>query len=75
MGDSVHRVLRSSLLVGSCAFLAFQAAAQQPWLEGIATGKTRVIDLSYPISDKMVAWPGDARAFEAKINATVEKNG
>ena len=44
-------------------------------LEEIASGKTRVIDLSYAISDKMVPWPGDAKAFEAKINATVEKNG
>ncbi|HSC44905.1 MAG TPA: cyclase family protein [Candidatus Acidoferrum sp.] len=46
-----------------------------PALDGIATGKARVIDLSYAISDKMVPWPGDAKAFEAKTNATVEKNG
>ena len=49
--------------------------AQKPSVEEIASGKTRVIDLSYAISDKMVPWPGDAKAFEATTNATVEKNG
>jgi len=52
-----------------------QIKGQAPVLDGIANGKTRVIDLSYAISDKMVSWPGDAKAFEAKSNATVEKNG
>jgi kynurenine formamidase len=75
MGRSVRGVVRSSVLIGGCAFFALQASAQQPSLEGIAAGKTRVIDLSYPISDKMVPWPGDAKAFEAKTNATVEKEG
>jgi kynurenine formamidase len=42
---------------------------------GIASGKTRVLDLSYAINDKLVAWPGDEKVFEAKVNATVEKNG
>ena len=65
------------LLVLMASFLAASAFAQNkaPGLDGIATGKTRVIDLSYAISDKMVPWPGDAKAFEAKTNATVEKNG
>lgn len=44
-------------------------------LEGVPTGKTRVLDLSYAISDKLVAWPGDEKFFEAKVNATVENNG
>jgi len=44
-------------------------------LEGIPSGKTRVLDLSYAINDKLVAWPGDERVFEAKVNASVEKNG
>ncbi len=47
----------------------------KPQLEEIASGKTRVIDLSYALSDKLVPWPGDAKAFEAKVNATPEKNG
>src|SRR6266851_2428208 len=44
-------------------------------LSDIATGKTRIVDLSYAINDKLVPWPGDARWFEAQVNATVEKNG
>src|SRR5438876_6361947 len=44
-------------------------------LEGIPSGKTRVLDLSYAISDKLVPWPGDEKFFEAKVNASVEKNG
>jgi kynurenine formamidase len=41
----------------------------------IANGKTRIIDLSYAINDKLVPWPGDPKWFEAKVNATVKKNG
>jgi kynurenine formamidase len=44
-------------------------------LSGIVDGKTRVVDLSYAIDDKLVPWPGDEKWFEAKVNATVEKNG
>lgn len=50
-------------------------SAQDSFLQGIPEGKTRVIDLSYAINDKLVPWPGDETVFEAKINATVEKNG
>lgn len=48
---------------------------QDRWLEGVPTGKTQVVDLSYAISDKMPAWPGDTHTFESKTNATVEKDG
>jgi len=44
-------------------------------LEGVPSGKTRVLDLSYAVNDKLVPWPGDAKFFEAKVNATVEKEG
>lgn len=44
-------------------------------VEGIVSGKTRVLDLAYPINDKLVPWPGDQRWFEAHVNASVEKNG
>jgi kynurenine formamidase len=44
-------------------------------LAGIPSGKTRVIDLSYAINDKLVPWPGDTRCFEAAVNASVKKNG
>jgi kynurenine formamidase len=44
-------------------------------LSDISSGKTRVVDLSYAINDNLVPWPGDEKWFEAKVNATVEKNG
>ncbi len=44
-------------------------------LDGIATGETRVIDLSYAINDRLPPWPGDDKWFEARTNATIEKNG
>src|SRR3981081_3151019 len=44
-------------------------------LSGIADERTRVLDLSYAINDKLVPWPGDQEWFAAKVNATVEKNG
>ncbi|HKW61195.1 MAG TPA: cyclase family protein [Candidatus Acidoferrum sp.] len=44
-------------------------------LSEILSGKTRVIDLSYGINDKLVPWPGDEKWFEAKVNASIEKNG
>jgi kynurenine formamidase len=41
----------------------------------LPAGMTRVVDLSYAINDKLVAWPGDERVFEPQVNATVEKDG
>jgi kynurenine formamidase len=52
-----------------------QNARRDPMLDDIPSGKTRVLDLSYAINDKLVPWPGDEKWFEAKVNATVEKNG
>lgn len=42
---------------------------------GIPAGKTRVVDLTYAVGPKVVPWPGDEGSFEARLNATVEKNG
>lgn len=71
--------------IGRCGVLATcaialmtllpQSSRQNTMLEGIPSGKTRVLDLSYAINDKLVPWPGDEKFFEAKVNATVEKNG
>src|ERR1700756_4493163 len=52
-----------------------QKSESDSLLSGITDGKTRVLDLSYAINDKLVPWPGDTRVFEAQVNATVEKNG
>jgi kynurenine formamidase len=52
-----------------------QNAPKDSMLEGISSGRTRVLDLSYAINEKLVPWPGDEKWFEAKVNATVEKNG
>ena len=69
---------RFSILIVCLAALSglfFQNAYRDSILEGIHDGKTRVLDLSYAINDKLVPWPGDAKFFEAKVNATIEKNG
>lgn len=63
------------IILATCIKAATQNAPRESLLDGIATGKTRVVDLSYAINDKLVAWPGDEKAFEAKVNGTVEKDG
>jgi kynurenine formamidase len=65
------------LIVGVAALMTVspKISQQDSMLQGIPAGKTRVIDLSYAINDKLVPWPGDEKYFEAKINATIEKNG
>jgi kynurenine formamidase len=64
----------AACVVASMALLP-QSPRRDTLLTNIPSGKTRVLDLSYAISDKLVPWPGDARWFEAQVNATVEKNG
>jgi kynurenine formamidase len=44
-------------------------------LEGVFSGKARVLDLAYAINDRLVPWPGDQRWFEARVNASFEKDG
>ena len=51
------------------------ASKSRDRLSGIPDGKTLVVDMTYAINDKLPAWPGDEHPFEAKVNATVEKNG
>ena len=69
---------RSSFLIVCFAALStflLQNMHNHSTMEGIPSGKTRVLDLSYAINDKLVPWPGDEKFFEAKVNASVEKNG
>ena len=35
-------------------------APHDRWLEGVASGKTQVVDMTYAINGKMPAWPGDS---------------
>ena len=49
--------------------------ASKNLLAGIPSGRTRVVDLTYAINDKLPAWPGDTRTFKAHTNASVEKEG
>ncbi len=64
-----------SVSVVAFMMLLPQTPRRDDLLMNIASGKTRVLDLSYALNDKLVPWPGDTRWFEAKVNATVEKNG
>ena len=69
---------RSGLFVVCIALLSMllpQNARRDSMLDGVPSGKTRVLDLSYAINGKLVPWPGDEKFFEAKVNASVEKNG
>jgi kynurenine formamidase len=73
LGLSVAAVFVPMMLLPMTLFP--QKTQSDALLSGIVDGKTRVADLSYAINDKLVPWPGDEKWFEAKINATVEKNG
>src|SRR5258708_30040087 len=73
LGLSVAAVFVPMMLLPMTLFP--QKTQSDALLSGIVDGKTRVADLSYAINDKLVPWPGDEKRFEAKINATVEKNG
>src|SRR5215471_16500269 len=75
MAKPARILFGSVVLLAATAMAHAQGGGQKLAVEDISSGRTRVIDLSYSISDKMVPWPGDAKAFAANINATVEKNG
>src|ERR1700746_3171964 len=74
MGVFVRSAIIAAGFAGFLALLPMRAT-QDHLLSNIPSGKTRVLDLSYAINDKLVPWPGDKRFFEAQVNATVEKNG
>jgi kynurenine formamidase len=52
-----------------------KAAPPQAWLRGFSDLGTRVVDRTYAINGKLPGWPGDDRTFEAKVEATPEKDG
>lgn len=51
-----------------------QMQRNDPWT-AMLTAPRRIIDLSYAISDKLPAWPGDKRSFEAHEYANAERDG
>ena len=61
--------------VQSAAAQKKHVTSQEAWLRGVSDGSTRVVDMTYAINDKLPAWPGDDRTFEAKTVATPEKDG
>jgi kynurenine formamidase len=78
LGSTMGVLGRSGIFavrVAALMTLLPQNAHQDRLLANISSGKTRVVDLTYAINDKGVPWPGDARFFEAQVNASVEKNG
>jgi kynurenine formamidase len=79
MGVSGRLGLSAAVVLVLIMFLPMalfpQKSQSDSLLSDISSGKTRVLDLSYAINDKLVPWPGDKRWFEAQVNATVEKNG
>jgi kynurenine formamidase len=52
-----------------------KTVSAQSWLREVSDGGTPVVDMTYAINDKLPAWPGDERTFEARAVATPEKDG
>ena len=69
------RIFHYTFFLPVCLAMFASSALAQGALEGIASGKTKIIDLSYAINDKLVSWPGDPKVFESKTNGTIEKDG
>ncbi len=67
--------MRAVLIVILLALVPLVNAQHESRLSGVASGRTKVVDLTYPLSEKNVKWPGDTRTFEATTNATVKKDG
>jgi kynurenine formamidase len=74
MGVFGRAAVLAMVVAGVLALLP-ESPRRDTVLNGIASGKTRVLDLSYAINDKLVPWPGDKRYFEAQVNASVDKDG
>ena len=65
-----------ALLVGAVSAAQHKTPAKRcDCLQGIPSGRTRVVDLTYAIKGQLPAWPGDTHTFEAHVNASPEKDG
>ncbi len=75
MRSSGTILLAGWLLVADMGGQTKRTVASADRLAGIPSGRTRVVDLSHPLSEIFPPWPGDEKAFEAQVNASPEKNG
>ncbi|HSH14704.1 MAG TPA: cyclase family protein, partial [Verrucomicrobiae bacterium] len=75
MRKLIPALLVFALAGGTIVAQEKRAPGKDELLSGIPSGRTRVVDLTYALNDKLPKWPGDTRVFEARTNATVEKNG
>jgi kynurenine formamidase len=71
----LYAILAIGALLAMSIPVHSQNTTPQPLRGPVPAGMKRVVDLSYAINDKLVAWPGDDKAFEARPNASVEKDG
>lgn len=49
--------------------------ARDSMFDGIASGRTRVVDLTYALNENLPKWPGDQRGFEARENGNLARDG
>lgn len=75
MQKIIFAALFAVLLAGSLMAQKKNIRPDGAGLRDIPSGRTRVVDLTYAINDKLVPWPGDPKMFEAQVNASVEKDG
>ncbi|MEE8200074.1 MAG: cyclase family protein, partial [Candidatus Acidoferrales bacterium] len=73
-------VLDQGPMTGALPGRVLRGPGWQPPAEHAATlswlgRQTRVLDLSYAINDRLPAWPGDQRTFEARTQARADEAG
>jgi kynurenine formamidase len=49
--------------------------ARDELFEAIASGRRRVVDLTYALNENLPKWPGDRRGFEARENGNLQRDG
>jgi kynurenine formamidase len=55
---------------------AAKAARPSPTLDDLASGRLRMVDLAWPLSEKSAYWPGDNyKPFELTTIATLDRDG
>lgn len=82
MNHTARQVLLAVFGLSLALWIAVASVARAPQGESTAAavaaagaGQARLLDLSHAISDKLPAWPGDTRTFEAQVKGTLEKDG